>query len=604
MSRHQNSPPMIFGLKYKILILLIVLSMLGLGSFLGLSLSHFISDKRIYLLESATQITSAEADNLHKELNKTIEYIQLLVDQYDPQELAFTPAAQAIFERQKSIIKIQLVEFQGAARRAGFLLNKTAESMELERLPFNQVTEVNRPFFICNTSDPTRIFAITRISKDKYQFVVADTKVSSITNLMERKNFQFALVCPDYQPHYLSLSQNTPTLGWEQVRAEFLASSPYTKEIKNQDKDYFLSSSGISGTSLQLLNFVDSQKAMAVIKRLQLQAFFVFLTIFGLVSIIALILSTKVTAALESLTLATQKIADGDFNISLKSQGNDEVSILSKSFIRMKDKVLELLEKTKHTARMEAELETANLVQSTLFPDKNFNTTAAILSGDYRTASECGGDMWDYFETPEYIFLFIGDVVGHGVPSALMTTAARSVTAILRMQNESSPAKILSMLNHSIYETSKGKMWMTFFVGRFDKKTNELLYASASHNPPFLFPNKENVKKSDVAILGDSMGPSLGRESSATYSEASLKIESGDLLLFYTDGLTECENDNKELIGESRLVRQLVKQWNSEKDIRIFVQSIYDIIEKHRGQTPLADDVTYFAFQRNNETTL
>lgn len=599
MSRHQNSTSIVFGLKYRILALLVFLSMTGLGIFLWLSLSHFSADKRNYLLESSTQVTHTEAEGIRKEIGSAINFIQILTNEYHPTDLTFSSQAQNLFEKQSEIIKIQLLEFQGATKRTGFLLNKNSEGFNLDRLPFNQVTAVNKPFFVCSDKDPTHFVAIIRINPTRYQYAVADIKVSSLSHLMDRKSFQFALLCPDYEPSYIALSAEAPPLNWKALSKELLSSAPYTKEMNLNGTDYLLSSSGVSGTSLQLLNFVDNKKAMATIKKMQLQALWIFVCIVSLTAIIALILSGKITAALESLTTATHKIANGDFNITLQAQGSDEVSILGRSFITMRTKILELLEKTKHTARMEAELETANLVQSTLFPEKEFVSSQVSLLGDYQTASECGGDMWDYFETPQYLFLFIGDVVGHGVPSALMTTAARSVTAILKIQHETSPAKILKLLNHSIYETSKGKMWMTFFVGRYDKQTGEMLYASASHNPPFLFPNKEAIKKADVATIGDNPGPSLGRLPDATYSESQIQIGAGDLVFFYTDGLTECENKDKELMGEARFVRQIVKHWNTEKDIRTFVKTVQDTMESHRGQHPFADDVTYFALKRH-----
>lgn len=599
MPRHQNSTSIVFGLKYKILILLVALSMTGLGVFLALSLSHFKTDKRNYLLESITQLTHAESENIHKEVSQAIDSIQALTNEFNPQDLSFSSNAQILFENQKPVLKIQLIEFQGAERKTGFLLNKTPDPMNLDRLPFNQVTTNNKAFFICNTTDPSRLTVIFRLSPTRYQFAAADIKISSITHLLDRKNYQFALVCPDYAPSYISLSATTPVLDLGKPGTDFLSATSYTKELQLNNSDYLLSSSGISGTSLQLLNFVDNQKAMSAIYKMQTQALWIFVCIVSLTAVIALLLSGRITAALESLTLATKKIAEGNFDISLRSNSNDEVSILSRSFLIMKDKILELLEKTKHTARMEAELETANLVQSTLFPEKEYNTTQVSLLGDYQTASECGGDMWDYFETPQYLFIFIGDVVGHGVPSALMTTAARSVTAILKLQNETSPAKILKLLNHSIYETSKGKMWMTFFVGRYDKQTGEMLYASASHNPPFLFPNKDGIKKADVATIGDNPGPSLGRQADSTYSEASVTIGTGDVVLFYTDGLTECENKDKELMGEGRFIRQIVKHWNSDKDLGPFVKSVKETMESHRQAHPFVDDITYFALKRH-----
>jgi sigma-B regulation protein RsbU (phosphoserine phosphatase) len=143
-------------------------------------------------------------------------------------------------------------------------------------------------------------------------------------------------------------------------------------------------------------------------------------------------------------------------------------------------------------------------------------------------------------------------------------------------------------------------MWMTFFVGRYDKRTGVLTYSSASHNSPFVFPNKEDLKKSDIVTLMDNVGPSLGRQAEAEYTESDVQIEVGDLMFFYTDGLPECTNAKKELLGESKVIRSLVKSWNGNKTTESFIHTANQSIEKFREGHPLEDDVTFFAVRRIN----
>ncbi|MFP5520663.1 MAG: PP2C family protein-serine/threonine phosphatase [Bdellovibrionia bacterium] len=253
-----------------------------------------------------------------------------------------------------------------------------------------------------------------------------------------------------------------------------------------------------------------------------------------------------------------------------------------------------LLEKTKMSVRMEAELETANLVQRTLFPQPLFKSASIELAGINDTASECGGDLWHYYEVKNRIYLFIGDVVGHGVPSALMTTAARAVTAILELQPEKSPGEILTLLNQAIFETSKGKMWMTFFVAYLDKQTGEIYYANASHNAPFVFKAKEKLKKSEIDSMMEISGPSLGREKSPIYKEYKHQLHNGDYVLFYTDGLSECVNEQKEQLGEVGLIKALLKIWSHQMSVQEFTSKVDSIVQSHRGTEPYEDDITYF----------
>lgn len=139
---------------------------------------------------------------------------------------------------------------------------------------------------------------------------------------------------------------------------------------------------------------------------------------------------------------------------------------------------------------------------------------------------------------------------------------------------------------------------MTFFVGRYEKATGTLTYSSASHNPPFQFVNKESLKKRDIQSLMDSVGPSLGKQETAEYTETQIQIGLGDILLFYTDGLTECANPQGEMLGEMKLVKNLIQTLNRDKNINSFVQTVHETLESFREDHPLEDDLTYFAFQR------
>ncbi|MDG0815434.1 SpoIIE family protein phosphatase [Bdellovibrio svalbardensis] len=586
------------SLKYKILLLLIGISSVGLGSFLWLSVRNFTNDKSNYVLESTTQFTLSQTEIINQEIEKSLDFLRMLADHYNAEELRFSTFGTDLFQTQRTVSKLQLVRIVGPKMEFGIALNKSSEPLPFNEIPFYRLLKEKHLYLLCNPNDPAKFVAVYRLRSNDYTYMVGEILVPHIKNLADNPSYEFALYCADAAKAIINISPKVPDLDVQSLKKEFEQSRIFTRKINADNKEYLLGVSPLATSGIFLIGSVDTGKVMGVIRDLQKQAVLFFISLLGVICIIALFSANHLTMALEQLTVATQKIAAGDFTSEVKVSSKDELLTLANSFNWMKGRILELLEKTKQSARMEAELETATTVQRTLFPAKVTEAELYQIHGEYRTASECGGDLWHHFDNGKKLFLFIGDVVGHGVPSALMTTAARSVTAIVKLQGEERPAEILKLLNHCIHETSKGEMWMTFFVGVYDKESGCLTYASASQNPPFFFPNQETVSKSDIMTLMESRGPSLGRQEQSEYEEATFQMDPGSLIFFYTDGLTECVNPAKELLGESRLVRSLAKVWSKDKSSAGFCAAVSNIMDDYRKGHPFEDDVTFFCLKR------
>ncbi|MGK5088388.1 SpoIIE family protein phosphatase [Bdellovibrionota bacterium FG-2] len=209
-----------------------------------------------------------------------------------------------------------------------------------------------------------------------------------------------------------------------------------------------------------------------------------------------------------------------------------------------------LLEATADKARMEKELETARWVQETMFPPSSLVISGVQIESYFRPATECGGDWWGACELPGgKILLAVGGATGHGVPAALVTATARSACSVIQGIAQAIPnivflpSNILYLLNKSVYESTKGKVLMTFFVAFLDTKTGELTYATASHNPIYW------VKADPAAELESLLakpGPLLGLNAVARYEDERVQLNSNDKLVLYTDGLTEGLNIKKE----------------------------------------------------------
>jgi serine phosphatase RsbU (regulator of sigma subunit) len=246
-----------------------------------------------------------------------------------------------------------------------------------------------------------------------------------------------------------------------------------------------------------------------------------------------------------------------------------------------------------HRDRMADELLTAQAVQETLFPPPLASIDNVHIAGFYQPASECGGDWWFYHQTPGKIFFWIGDATGHGVSAALVTAAARSCAAIIEERSITSPAEILRLLNRSIYDTSKGKMMMTFFVGHLEIDSNTFTYANACHEPPIVI--GPNTSRWDQLLFLDEVnGSRLGQDLDSKYQETTVKISARSRLFFYTDGLTELTTTNGNNLGLKRMLR-LVTKLNLTHSINQLPQALFEQLERFGDELAFKeDDLTYF----------
>lgn len=200
------------------------------------------------------------------------------------------------------------------------------------------------------------------------------------------------------------------------------------------------------------------------------------------------------------------------------------------------------------------------------------------------------------------VLLAIGDATGHGVPSAMVTATAKAVCSVLHAfcqdspQLASSPKVMLQLLNKAVYESTHGKILMTFFIAVLDLTTGELTYATASHDPIYWYrtPPSANPEtagdRSCLDVLIVEPGPRLGQQAEGLYHQAKVQMKPNDLLLLYTDGLPEGRNLAQEEYGDRKFHRSILKHAHKATE-EIRTQLLADF--NHFIETePLHDDIT------------
>ena len=241
--------------------------------------------------------------------------------------------------------------------------------------------------------------------------------------------------------------------------------------------------------------------------------------------------------------------------------------------------------------RMEDELNIGREIQMSMipltfppFPDHDeFSVFAAL-----EPAREVGGDFYDYYFIDEERLCFcIGDVSGKGVPAALFMAMAKTLIKS-RAADDGSTASILTHVNDELSVDNHNCMFVTIFSGILNIRTGELLYTNAGHNPPYL-----KRKDGTLQRLDQRHGPVVGAVEGMAYAEGRDTMEPGDLLLLYTDGVTEAMDVEDRLFSEDRF-EQLLASMDTD-DAGKVVDNTVVAVKTFEGEAEQADDITVLA---------
>ena len=241
--------------------------------------------------------------------------------------------------------------------------------------------------------------------------------------------------------------------------------------------------------------------------------------------------------------------------------------------------------------RMEGELEIAKTIQNAMLP-KVFPPFAdrpdINIYGMVQPAKEIGGDLYDFYVRHEKLFFCVGDVSGKGVPASLVMATIRSLFRSTTAHAEN-PAVIAEQINNTIAEHNDENMFITLFIGVLDMKTGRFDYCNAGHNAPLL---QSNGQWRTIDVL-----PNLpiGVVNEYSYEAQQTKLQYGEMLFLYTDGLTEAENAAHELYGEQRMSDTLAA--TSGLRPREVVDMMVSSVKTFAGSAPQSDDLTMLAIR-------
>jgi serine phosphatase RsbU (regulator of sigma subunit) len=271
-------------------------------------------------------------------------------------------------------------------------------------------------------------------------------------------------------------------------------------------------------------------------------------------ALLAIFQGLSISRPIKQLAWKADQIARGDLEARVEVKSTDEIGVLGENFNFMADQIVILLQQTAEKAKIEQELEVARAIQETLVPPPELVDKGTFkFAGFFQPAAQTGGDWWTWADLANgKVLVVIGDVTGHGVPSAMITAAAKASCDVARAVHNDDVAvsRLLEIMNYAIFESAKRNFVMTCFASIVDTRRRTITYANAGHNFPYLFRAGEDGKGEFGSLM--IRGNRLGDLRESTYEAKTTELVPGDILVWYTDGIVECESDSGEEYGEKR----------------------------------------------------
>lgn len=599
------------SLKYKVMILLTVIPLLLLGSYLRLVIGIFEKDKIAYVYDTNSSVNRSVASQARGVFLTILSTIKpMLQEHFSNGE--FGILSKEIFRGDKSILFIGLLKNNNGQISIYDHLEKDQEYYndfikDLGNLNIillglkNEERTVRTPF----ANDNILLIESIQNPADQslYHFAVI-FQSQELTDLFSRAKNQLYLANENGEMLFKKTEADLQKSSFAALNNTFFQKiktskiSYGTEETKTPRNTYLTSYNKVGFANLLAISMVNKNAALSAIKILVSKSLMFAGLLLCFALFISIVGSQKITKALTDLMQATRRITMGDFTSRVKVTTKDEIGNLANSFNLMSKEVGRLMSETAEKARMESELQTARTVQETLFPPNIQSYENLQIAGHYEPASECGGDWWYYSKTNNKVILCIGDATGHGAPAALITSAARSAASIVETLGVDA-TQIMHFINKAIYDVSRGRVMMTFFLGIIDLEKSTLTYCNASHEPPFLVKGetKPNPKKKDLIPLVDVNNARLGQDPSTIYEQAEVTLSENDFILFYTDGIADIRNPSGVNLGEREFLKIFLSSLAHKEDPELFIQVMSSTLNEYRTQTDLIDDVTFFCIK-------
>ena len=282
----------------------------------------------------------------------------------------------------------------------------------------------------------------------------------------------------------------------------------------------------------------------------------------------------------------------GEIDDEIDIDPSSEVGEIAKAFSEITTKFRESQKNLAEQERLQKEMQVAQEIQQTLLPHEFPDIEGYEIAGHYEAAQLIGGDYYDFVEVDrDSLGIVVADVSGKGVPGSMVMTMIRQALRT-EARGVKDAAEVLARLNELVMGDMKKGMFVTMFYVIIDSKRRRLNYASAGHNPMILY-RASSQKTYYLNPRGFPIGIQLGEKDLFRQSIESdtIQLAEDDLLLLYTDGITEAMNSKRHIFGEERLL-QVIRQ-HGHLRAKPFVEALRNEVLSFTEGCPQSDDITF-----------
>jgi sigma-B regulation protein RsbU (phosphoserine phosphatase) len=312
--------------------------------------------------------------------------------------------------------------------------------------------------------------------------------------------------------------------------------------------------------------------------------------ILALMIFIYLIFVFDIVLPTHRVTKQVKNLLTGKTFQKIKPTTIDEIGILTHFFNEITQDLEKISYDVKERRRMSSELDIASNIQRDVLPKEAPEAPGLDIVAKTRSAAEVGGDTFDFLQTNDgnQVFIYIGDVTGHGVPSGLIMMMVDTIVTSMVYQGVNNGRDLITHTNNLLYPRISTRLFMTSVMLRWDKVNHKMFYTGAGHEHVLVY--RKNSETVDSIPSG---GIALGMipDNSKIAKEVEIPLEIGDCIVLYTDGITEAKNHTGEMYGLEKLTESLKKHGYKPTGDTIFDGLTKDF-SKFVGEYVQIDDIT------------
>ena len=394
-------------------------------------------------------------------------------------------------------------------------------------------------------------------------------------------------------------SEQTPTSFWRRLLyfgVTHLDVIYFDSDLVGKQTILLTIQTSISTILRELFSEKNPLSLAVMIALFSLASLMFFLEIFVL--IFGVRITAGITSAVKALHRGTRRIAEGDLDTKIIIPSEDELGDLATSFNVMAGAVKKGREEAIERERLERELETARQIQEKLLPHEMPKLPGFEIAGTSLPSQQVGGDYFDFLDMGTgQLGIAIADVSGKGIPAALLMA---NLQASLHAQviKKGTVAGVASRMNSLLVKSTDTHMFATFFYGILDQVKSTFTSTNAGHNPPLLFRVDGKIKRLEAG------GLVLGFLPDQKYTQQTVKIKHGEVVVLFTDGITEAAGPSsgkisENLFGEERLI-EVVRASLAKSAVEIQA-AILQAISDHTAEAPQYDDITLVVIRRKKQ---